>query len=304
MAFDIASFHDLYPFEHHFFERGGLRLHYLDEGESSEVPVVMLHGNPSWSFLFRDLVQQWRLHGRCIVPDHMGMGLSDKPTDDMYRYTLESRVCDLEALLDALQVNGPVSLVLHDWGGMIGMAWAARHPERVARIVALNTSAFGLPPAKPLPWALKVVRDTPLGAPLVQGLNAFASIASRVCTVRPLAPRVRAAYLAPYDTWAHRIATLRFVEDIPLRSEDAAWDLLQMVEESLPNFSDVPVFLGWGLRDFVFDRHFLAGWQSRFPRAETHAYESAGHYVLEDVGDDLIPKIVTFLRQSTAGGTS
>lgn len=301
MALDLAPLRDLYPFDSHFFERGGLRLHYLDEGEPSDTPVLMLHGNPSWSFLFRDLVQAWRPHGRCIVPDHMGMGLSDRPTDASYRYTLENRVADVEALLDALDVRGRVSLVLHDWGGMIGMAWAARHPERVARIVALNTSAFGLPPEKPFPWPLKVVRDTPLGMPLVQGLNAFAAVASRVCTVRPLSRRVRAAYVAPYDNWHNRIATLRFVQDIPLQPGDAAWDVVQMVEQALPGLARVPVMLGWGLRDFVFDRHFLAGWQARFPDAVTHAYDDAGHYVLEDVGTDLIPKIVAFLQQSPAG---
>lgn len=304
MGLDLATLGDLYPFESHFFERGGLRLHYLDEGDAQTPPVLMLHGNPSWSFLFRDLIKDWRPFGRCIVPDHMGMGLSDKPADASYRYTLSSRVNDLEALLDSLDVRGPVSLVLHDWGGMIGMAWATRHPERVARIVALNTSAFGLPAEKTFPLALRVVRDTPLGVPLVQGLNAFSAIASRVCTVRPLPARVRSAYVAPYDSWHNRIATLRFVQDIPMQAGDPAWELLRGVEEALPSLAKVPILLGWGLRDFVFDRHFLAGWQARFPQAVTYAYEDAGHYVLEDVGADLIPKIVAFLGESRAGAVS
>jgi haloalkane dehalogenase len=296
MGLDLAPLRDLYPFASHFFERQGLRLHYLDEGASGGVPVVMLHGNPSWSFLFRDLVSAWRPHGRCIVPDHMGMGLSDKPSEASYRYTLDSRVDDLEALLESLHIQGPVSLVLHDWGGMIGMAWAARYPERVARIVALNTSAFGLPPEKAFPWPLRVVRDTPLGRPLVQGLNAFAAMASRVCTVQPLPPRVRAAYVGPYDSWHNRIATLRFVQDIPLQPGDPAWATLQAVEGALPALAHVPVLLGWGLRDFVFDRHFLAGWQARFPGAITRAFADAGHYVLEDKGTELIPEIVRFLH--------
>ena len=109
-----------------------------------------------------------------IVPDHIGCGLSDKPGDDRYTYTLSSRVDDLEALLDHLGIDGDVTLVLHDWGGMIGMAYAARHPERISRIVVMNTAAFHMPAAKSLPLALWLCRDTPLGSWMVRGLNAFA----------------------------------------------------------------------------------------------------------------------------------
>jgi len=139
---------ELYPFEGRYFDRGaGVRMHYLDEGEGP--PVVMVHGNPTWSFYYRQLVLALRDGHRCIVPDHVGMGLSDKPGDDRYAYTLAQRVDDLEALLEHLGVDRDVTLVVHDWGGMIGMAWAARHPERVARLVILNTAAFPLPSDKP-----------------------------------------------------------------------------------------------------------------------------------------------------------
>lgn len=298
MTVDIAPYRDLYPFEGHFLDRGGARLHYLDEGTGA--PVVMLHGNPSWSFLFRDLVRAGRERFRAIVPDHMGMGLSDKPGDDQYRYTLASRVADLEALLDHLGVDGPVSLVLHDWGGMIGMAWAARHVERVERIVALNTAAFGLPTTKSFPWPLRLTRDTPLGTVLVRGANAFAEAASRTSTARPLPARVREAFIAPYDSWDARIATLRFVQDIPLSPSDEAWPILQEVEAALPRFAEVPMFLGWGERDFVFDTHFLAEWRRRFPHAEVMSFADAGHYVLEDKGAILIPRILDFLEGKPA----
>ena len=109
----------------------GLRLHYIDEGEGE--PVVMLHGNPSWSFLYRNLIDSLRGSHRVIVPDHIGCGLSEKPDDSRYTYTLQSRMDDLEDLLDHLGLDRELTLVLHDWGGMIGMAYAARHPERIAR---------------------------------------------------------------------------------------------------------------------------------------------------------------------------
>src|SRR5262245_40625611 len=158
---------ELYPFRSHFLDRSGVRMHYLDEG--SGPPVVMVHGNPTWSFYFRNLVQALRDDYRTVVPDHIGCGLSDKPGDDRYEYTLDRRVADLEALLDSLGLTSNLTLVLHDWGGMIGMAFASRHPERIRRLVILNTAAFLLPAGKRLPRSLWLVRNTPLGPLLVRG---------------------------------------------------------------------------------------------------------------------------------------
>src|SRR5947209_19836323 len=155
----------------HDFDREGLRLHCLDEGEGE--PVVMVHGNPTWSFYYRGLVDGLRDSYRTIVPDHIGCGLSDKPDDSRYDYTLESRIADREALLDHLGLDRGLTLVVHDWGGAIGLGYATRHPERVSRLVILNTAAFHLPKTKAFPWPLWLCRDTPLGAFLVRGLNAF-----------------------------------------------------------------------------------------------------------------------------------
>ncbi|WP_279384383.1 alpha/beta fold hydrolase [Geotalea toluenoxydans] len=126
MAMDITKH---YPFTGNYLDLNGLAYHYLDEGSGD--PVVMVHGNPSWSFYYRNLVLALRDRYRCIVPDHMGCGFSDKPDDDRYDYTLPRRVDDLERLLDHLQLSKNVTLVVHDWGGMIGMAYAVRHPERI-----------------------------------------------------------------------------------------------------------------------------------------------------------------------------
>jgi haloalkane dehalogenase len=270
-------------------------MHYLDEGPEDGPVVVMVHGNPTWSFYYRDLVQRLRGRFRCIVPDHVGMGLSDKPGDDRYDYTLSSRVDDLTALLAEVAPTGPVSLVVHDWGGMIGTAWAARHPERVDRMVVMNTAAFRLPASKRFPAPLALTR-TPLGAVLVRGGNAFARTAARVCVTKGALPaEVRRAYTAPYRSWADRIATLRFVEDIPLRPSDRAWAVVEETEQKLVALADQPMLLAFGLRDFVFDRHFLAEWERRFPKAEVLRFEDAGHYVLEDERDTLLPRIERFL---------
>src|SRR3954452_6606325 len=260
-------------------DRDGLRYHYLDEGEGE--PLVMVHGNPTWSFYFRGLVAGLRDSYRTIVPDHIGCGLSDKPDDARYAYTLESRIDDLEALVDHLGLDAGLTLVVHDWGGAMGLGYATRHPERVARLVVLNTAAFHLPATKAFPWPLWICRDTPLGAWMVRGLNAFCRGAALVgCKRNPMPRALRAAYVAPYDSWANRIAVHRFVQDIPLRPGDRAYDLVTEVQDRLGQLAGVPMLIAWGLKDFVFDRHFLEEWMDRFPGAEVHAYANAGHYIL------------------------
>ena len=257
----------LYPFVGRRLDRGGgIQMHYLDEG--SGPPVLMLHGNPTWSFYYRRLVADLARDHRAIAPDHVGCGLSDRPGDDAYDYRLASRVADVGRLVDHLDLREPLTLVVHDWGGMIGMAWAVANPDRVARLVILNTGAFALPTAKPFPWPIALAKNTGWGARLVSDHNAFARIAARVCvTRRPLPPSVREGYLAPYEGPGRSLATLRHK----------------------------PIFIGWGERDFVFDRHFLAEWRRLFPEATVQTFPQSGHYILEEEADTLIPAIRRFI---------
>jgi haloalkane dehalogenase len=285
---------ELYPFSGRYFDHGGLRQHYLDEG--SGAPVVMLHGNPSWSFYYRNLALTLRARYRVIVPDHIGCGLSDKPGDDRYSYTLRQRVDDLEALLESLDLRENITLVVHDWGGMIGMAYASRYPERIVRLVILNTGAFHLPKSKSFPLALKICR-TPLGALLIRGGSAGKGVAAWVgCKRQRMSAELRDAYCAPYDSWQNRIATLRFVQDIPLAAGDPGFDLVKDVQNGLQRLAGKPMLILWGEQDFVFDRHFLAEWRRRFPQAEVHAFADCGHYILEDAKEEVIPLIYDFLE--------
>ncbi|MBI4425386.1 MAG: alpha/beta fold hydrolase [Elusimicrobia bacterium] len=284
----------LYPFQPHFLPLEGGRLHFLDEGSGE--PIVLLHGNPSWSFMYRDLIRDLRSSYRCVAPDHMGCGLSDKPGDDLYDYTLARRVDDLERLLDALGLREGLTLLAHDWGGMIGMAYASRHPERVKRLVLCNTAAFLNPKGMRLPWQLKLGRDSWLGAWLIRGFNAFALGASYLgCRRKPMSPEARAGYLAPYDSWANRIATLRFVQDIPLVPSDRSYTLVAEVQAGLHRFRETPLMLCWGEKDFVFDGRFLEEWLRRFPEAEVHRFPDAGHYVVEDAGAEIAALTRRFL---------
>jgi len=292
-----SPYRDDYPFAGRTFDRGGLRLHYLDEGQGD--PVVMVHGNPTWSFYYRRVIQAVRGAHRAIVPDHIGCGLSDKPGDDRYDYTLQSRIDDLDALLEHLNVRGNVTLLLHDWGGAIGMGYAVRHPERIRRIALLNTAAFLKPPGKAMPAALGLVR-TPPGALLVRGFNAFARGTAWIgCTRRRMPKPLRDAYCAPYDSWANRIATLRFVEDIPLHPGDRAYGPLSQTQAALEAglFRDIPTAIFWGMRDFVFDHHFLDRWIELWPGAEVYRFEDCGHYVLEDAADEIVPLFTRFLAE-------
>ncbi|MGH6630194.1 MAG: alpha/beta fold hydrolase, partial [Burkholderiales bacterium] len=289
-----------YPFASHWHTHAsGLRQHYLDEG-SGEV-VLMLHGNPTWSYYYRHLVSALCATHRCVVPDHIGMGLSDKPDDSHYEYSLRQRVDDLDDLLrsvidaDPVSANQPLTLVLHDWGGMIGMAWAVRNPTRLARLVIMNTAAFPLPREKHMPRALTLVRNSALGAWLVLRLNEFAGVAARVAFKMPVSREVRKAYTGPYDSPANRIATLRFVQDIPLQEGDPGFDIVLNTAEHLDLLRDLPCLIAWGDRDFVFDRAFLRTWQEYFPAAELRRLEDCGHYVLEDGGQELIDTIRNFI---------
>lgn len=283
-----------YPFAGHFLDRDGVRQHYLDEGEGD--PVVMLHGNPTWSFFYRNLVKELRDRFRVIVPDHVGCGLSDKPDDSQYEYTLKQRVDDVESLLENLGITENITLVLHDWGGMIGMAFAGRRPERIKRIVLLNTGAFHLPKEKGLPLPIWLVRDTPIGALLVRGLNAFSLGAVKWCATRePLSADVREGYLAPYGNWADRIGVLRFVQDIPLEPGDPSYDTVSEAETKLSAFAELPILILWGERDFVFDRHFLKEWREIWPKAELYSFPEAGHYLIEDERETVLKLVGEFL---------
>jgi haloalkane dehalogenase len=273
----------------------GLRLHYLDEGPPDAPPVLMLHGNPTWSFYYRNLVLALRGQYRCIVPDHIGCGLSDKPGEDVYDYRLQSRIEDLDTLLSHLGLQLPLTLVVHDWGGMIGFAWAVRNPEQIARTVILNSAAFPLPAGKQLPAALSLVRNTTLGAFLVRRFNAFSAVAARVAFKKPVAKAVREGYTLPYDSPANRIATLRFVQDIPLGERDPSFDIVLNTAERLHLLQGKPCLIAWGERDFVFDAPFLNKWQEYFPHAAVHRFADCGHYVLEDGGLELIDTIVAFI---------
>jgi haloalkane dehalogenase len=258
----------------------------------------MLHGNPTWSFYYRSLITKLSPGYRIIVPDHIGCGLSDKPGRKRYNYRLKSRVDDLDALYEHLNLKQNISLVVHDWGGMIGMAFALRHRKIIDRIVIMNTAAFLPPENKNLPLRLWIVRNIkPLAAVAVLGFNLFSFGALFFASHKGLSREVKKGLTAPYNSWKNRIATLKFVQDIPVREKDPSYQLVSDIDNNLHKIKDIPMLICWGKHDFVFDNDYLIEWQRRFPKAKVHTFSSAGHYVLEDAQDRIVDLVGKFFKQ-------
>ena len=284
---------ELYPFKSNFIEIRKMRMHYIDEGAGE--PVLMLHGNPTWSFFYRGLVQRLSPFCRCVVPDHIGSGLSDKPSREDYSYSLAERADNVNALVESLDMHD-LTLVLHDWGALIGMTYARKHPDRIKRIVVLNSAAFGLPKGRPFPWMIGMCKNRWLGPLLVQGLNLF-SIGSNVfCVKKKMDPGVAGMYLHPYDSWKNRYGVLAFILDVPLSPDHPSWNEMKETEAAVPEFDSLPVLICWADKDFVFDRHFLKVWTDLLPHAEVRHFPAAGHYILEDALPEVSDAIVGFLR--------
>lgn len=286
----------LYPFTPKVFKTpGGAAMSYLDEGPARTEAVVMLHGNPTWSFYYRDLVKTLSPRLRCIVPDHIGMGLSEKP--EAYRYTLAQRIDDVAALIAHLGLTR-VHLVVHDWGGAIGFGFAARHPKLIGRIVILNTGAF---PSTRIPARIALCKSGFPGTALVRGLNGFAGPAVWMSMARRrLDSHEKRGFLLPYDSWDHRVAVDAFVKDIPMSATHPTWTTLVAVSDGIAQFRQNPVFIVWGGRDFCFNDSFYAEWRRRLPDSDALYLADVGHYVLEDARAEVLPRIDKFFPQSPA----
>lgn len=275
-----------YPFDSHYLEVPAGRLHYIDEGSGD--PVVMLHGNPTWSFLYRRLIKTLRPQYRCIALDHIGFGLSSKPQD--WPYDAESHTRNLTALIDTLQLKN-ITLVLQDWGGPIGMAYAVEYPENVARIVVMNT------------WAWPVSRDLHfrgfstamgglVGRTLIRRFNLFARalLPLGFGNKEKLSGTAHEHYLRPLQHPQDR----RGCEAFPKRIiADTPW--LKRVWSRRSVLRGKPTLIIWGMKDMAFRSKELHRWQSAFPEAEVVRLESVGHFVPEEAPRAVAAAVGPFL---------
>jgi len=267
-----------------------MRLHYLDEGKGE--PLLMVHGNPTWSFYWRKLVSGLSEDYRCIVPDHIGCGLSDKPGDFSYR--LEDHIQNLSQLIEALDLHD-ITLVVHDWGGAIGFGAALKHPDRIKRLVVFNTAVF----MGPVPAEIRMCRWPVVGELVIQGLNGFV----RTGLFRAIADRSRmkggvgAGYLAPYNTWSNRYAHLAFVRDIPIEADHPTRAVINEIDERVSELAHLPAVFVWGEKDFVFTTAFLHRFLEKFPDPEVRLLPDAAHFVVEDAHEVIVPLVRDFLAR-------
>lgn len=294
---DISNIRHLYPFRSRWLTINGMNYHYIDEGTGE--PIVMIHGNPTWSFYYRSLIQALSPMYRTIAVDHIGCGLSDTPPGEQYPYRLKNRVDDLAALMDHLHPDRKLTLVVHDWGGMIGLLYALKHIDRIGRLIITNTSGFLPPGGAKIPMRLRLIRNTGIfGTFGVQGLNLFSLSALVMASAKGLTSAAKAGLMAPYHSWENRIAILRFVRDIPTGSHDPSYLWVKYADDHLHRLSTIPMLICWGERDFVFNRHYLEEWRRRFPEARVVRFPQAGHYLLEDEPHAVAAQCIDFLKNT------
>lgn len=284
---DNSKLKDIYPFKSHFLKlKNDYNYHYVDEGEGS--PVLMVHGNPTWSFYYRNLGNALKGNHRIVIPDHIGCGLSDKPQN--FEYTLENHIENLKTLVKFLDLKN-ITLVVHDWGGAIGFGLATQMPELFSKIVILNTAAFHI---NRIPFTINLCKNKLFGRYIVKNWNAFAWPATFMATKKGLKDIEKKGYLLPYDNPANRIAVAEFVQDIPLKSNHRSYETLKNIERKL-SLLKIPKMILWGGKDFCFNDLFFNKWKSIYPDAYYKYYKNAGHYILEDEKDDVIKNIQDFV---------
>ena len=281
----------LYPFHNHYIKlKSKHKMHYLDEGKGP--PLIMVHGNPTWSFFYRDLVREFSKSYRVIVPDHIGCGFSDKPQD--YAYTLKNHIENLNELVEYLQFDKTqqkLNMIVHDWGGAIGFGMAKKRPQKFEKIVILNTAAYR---SRDIPFAISSCRLPIIGEQVIRRFNGFAKAATYMAVKNKLPKDVAAGFLHPYNNYKNRIATWKFVLDIPMHKSHQSYKTLTEVEQALPMISGEKMIL-WGGQDFCFNMTFFKRWTEIYPQAKQVVLEKAGHYLLEDAKLESMAALKGFL---------
>ena len=286
------TFAGTFPFIPQYLSLPHFQMHYVDVGEGE--PLVLLHGDPTWGYLYRHCIPPLCQQARCIVPDHMGMGKSGVPAAP-YPYRLQHHIANLEMLLLTLQLDN-ITLVMHDWGGPVGLGFAVRHPQRIKRLILMNTWAFAPWPGGPLPRLLEIIRS-PRGEAFVLGKNGYVKPALLGTSPHPahFTDTVLNAYLAPFPTPESRRALLCWSRDIPVVAGEPSYADMQQIENGLCQFRTMPVLLVWGMQDPVLPPAVLRQWQQLYPQATTEEIAEASHFVQEDAPAQVITTIARFL---------
>lgn len=280
-------FKDLYPFTSRFIDVGGFKMHYVDEGRG---PVVLLiHGNPTWSFYYRDLIKRLSTTCRVIAPDHIGCGLSDHPKGKHFR--AKDRVAHLKSLVDQLGLSS-YSIVMHDWGGAIGTTLAIQNLAAVEKLVYFNTT---LTETESLPFFIRLSARPPMGKFITQTTKIFLKLATDFGVGRKLPKRVKQGYLFPYRSRKDRVAIWDFVQDIPFNIDHPTYMGMMDIGRAVPELAKKPIKIMWGLKDPCFHSEMLTQVVRLFPHAEVVEFPNGSHLVVEDETDAISRLLEEFL---------
>jgi pimeloyl-ACP methyl ester carboxylesterase len=287
----LGDFGGTFPYESRFLDAGAVRLHYVDEGPRDAPAVLMLHGNPTWSYMYRVPIAALAERGqRAVALDHMGFGASEKPPRPS-EYTLERHIANTVAAIESLDLRA-ITLVAHDWGGPIGLGAALELPDRFRALVLMNTWAWELPSF--LPPFLREFRTEGLGEILALGGNLFVESIPGGMHRRDPDPVMMDAYRAPFPDYWSRLGTLAFPRDIPLTERDRSAPAMSRIHARLGELP-WPALLIWGMRDRVFRPVFLDQWRELLPDAQVVELEEASHYLLEDEPERIADEIARFV---------
>jgi haloalkane dehalogenase len=284
---------ELFPFESRFLDVGGANVHYIDEGDG---PVFLaLHGNPTWSFLYRHIVQGLKDRFRCVALDYPGFGLSTAPAG--YRYTIAEHARVVDGFVEQLALQ-EVTLMVQDWGGPIGFWVATRHPERFRAFVIGNTWAWPLRGDRTTELFSKVLGSRGVGGLMVRRADVFVNVFMRGGIRRKkLTPAERQMYKRPHPTPDSRVP----VHVMP-REILAAHELLAEVEQGLALVADKPALIVWGEKDPGFKAPHRLRWERTFPNHRTHILRGASHYIQEDAPDEIVTAIKDWWPGQASGG--
>ncbi|MEI6293132.1 MAG: alpha/beta fold hydrolase [Methanomicrobiales archaeon] len=276
-----------YPFEPHFFKTPAGTMHYVDEGTGD--PIVFVHGNPAWSFEFRRLIRELSRTNRCIAPDLIGFGLSDKPAG--WSYLPEEQAKNLDCFLESLSLEH-ITMVVGDWGGPIGLSYAINHPEKVKNLVITNTWLWSVRSD----WyfqAFSKFMGGPLGRWLIRNRNFFAGTLMRSMfgDKSRLTPEIHEHYLIPLSKPEERKGCWVFPGQI-IGSSDwlgSLWDKREALQGKRH-------LIAWGMKDIAFRKKEMKTWMNAFPMATVVRFEDAGHFVAEEKPDELTREIQDLIR--------
>ncbi|TXT57245.1 MAG: hypothetical protein BAJALOKI1v1_1830005 [Promethearchaeota archaeon] len=285
----FETFNDTFPFTPYFERINGFNMHYVDEGEGE--PIVCIHGMPTWSYLYRKFITQLSKEYRVIAPDQMGFGKSDVPQDK--QYIMEEHVDNLKTLLLRLNLSD-ITLIVQDWGGPIGFGFSVDYPERIKRLVIMNTS-IGVMKEGKNPWYQPLVEK---GIYKQFIMNIGGLLKGGIHNKDKITDVMIKAYEAPFPSEEYYIGAFAWPKDIPIGDAHPSASIMTHVRKNLYKLDKKEKILIWGIKDPIFPKKLISWWKNIYPDIDIHKISNASHFLQEDVPDHIIALIKKFLKST------